>query len=162
MICIYLFSHDKPKCFMEELIFPPFEHKIRKDKGKVAIFDIIRKKYIFLTPEEWVRQHLVHYFIHQLHYPKSMISVEDGLKVNKMLKRSDIIIYNRHGKVFMVVECKSAKVKLNQNSMIQLSTYNQNYNAEYIALTNGLQVYVCKMDYKKKNADYVDQFPEFK
>ena len=147
---------------MEELIFPKFEYKIRKDKGKVAIFDIIRKKYIFLTPEEWVRQHLVHYFIYQLNYPKSMISVEDGLKVNKMQKRSDIIIHNRDGKVFMVVECKSAKIKLNQNSMIQLSTYNQKYNAAYIALTNGLQVYVCKMNYENRSAETIDQFPEFK
>ncbi len=146
---------------MEELIFPTFEYKLRKHKGKLAIFDIIRKKYIFLTPEEWVRQHLVHYLINQLKYPKSMISVEDGLKVNKMQKRSDIIIHNRHGKVFMVVECKSAKIKLNQNSMIQLSTYNQSYKAEYIALTNGLKVYVCKIDYEKKNADYIERFPEF-
>ena len=147
---------------MEELIFPKFEYKTRNDKGKVAIFDIIRKKYIFLTPEEWVRQHLIHYFIYQLKYPKSMISVEDGLKVNKMQKRSDIIIHSRDGKVFMVVECKSAKIKLNQNSMIQLSTYNQKYNATYIALTNGLKVYVCKINYKDKIAENIDQFPKFK
>ena len=146
---------------MEKLIFPPFEYKLGTKQGKVSIFDIIRKKHIILTPEEWVRQNLVHYFINQLDYPKSLISVEDGLKVNKMQKRSDIIIYNRLGKVFMVVECKSAKIKLNQNSMIQLSTYNQNYNAEYIALTNGLQIYVCRMDYKNKTSDYIDQFPPF-
>lgn len=147
---------------MEKLVFPPFEYNLRNENGKVAIFDIIRKKHIILTPEEWVRQHLIHYFINQLNYPKSLISVEDGLTVNKMQKRSDIIIYNRIGKVFMVIECKSAKVKLNQNSMIQLSTYNQSYNSEYIALTNGLQVYVCKMDYENKKAEYLNQFPTFK
>ena len=146
---------------MEKLVFPPFKYNLGNQQGKVSIFDIIRKKHIILTPEEWVRQHLVHYFINQLNYPKSLISVEDGLKVNKMQKRSDIIIYNRLGKVFMVVECKSAKIKLNQNSMIQLSTYNQKYNAEYIALTNGLQIYVCKMDYENKTSDYIDQFPVF-
>ena len=146
---------------MEKLVFPPFEYKLGNQQGKVSIFDIIRKKHIILTPEEWVRQHLVHFFINQLNYPKSLISVEDGLKVNKMQKRSDIIIYNRLGKVFMVVECKSAKIKLNQNSMIQLSTYNQKYNAEYIALTNGLQIYVCRMDYENKTSNYIDQFPVF-
>ena len=146
---------------MEKLVFPPFDYNLGTKEGKVSIFDIVRKKQIILTPEEWVRQHLVHYFINQLNYPKSLISVEDGLKVNKMQKRSDIIIYNRLGKVFMVVECKSAKIKLNQNSMIQLSTYNQNYNAEYLALTNGLQIYVCKMDYENKKSEYVDEFPPF-
>ena len=146
---------------MEELVFPPFHYKLRKENGKVAIFDIIRKKYIILAPEEWVRQHLIHYFINQLNYPKSLISVEDGLKVNKMKKRSDVLVYNRHGKIFMVVECKSAKVPLNQNAMIQLSTYNQKYNANYIALTNGLQIYVCKIDYENKKSDYLDQFPPF-
>jgi len=146
---------------MEKLVFPPFEYNLGNQQGKVSIFDIIRKKHIILTPEEWVRQHLVHFFINQLNYPKSLISVEDGLKVNKMQKRSDIIIYNRLGKVFMVVECKSAKIKLGQNSMIQLSTYNQKYNAEYLALTNGLQIYVCRMDYENKTSDYIDQFPVF-
>lgn len=146
---------------MEELVFPTFKYNVRNENGKVVIFDIIRKKYIILTPEEWVRQHLIHYFINQLKYPKSLISVEDGLKVNKMHKRSDIIIYNRHGKVFMVVECKSAKIKLKQNSMIQLSTYNLKYNAQFIALTNGLLVYACKMDYNNKKADYLDHFPPF-
>lgn len=147
---------------MDELVFPPFEYNLRNENGKVAIFDIIRKKHIILTPEEWVRQHLVHYFIDQLKYPKSLISVEDGLKVNKMQKRSDLIIYNREGEVFLVVECKSPKIKLRQNSMIQLSTYNQTYNSKYLALTNGLQVYVCKMDYKNKKVSYLDQFPPFK
>jgi hypothetical protein len=147
---------------MEELVFPPFDYKIINENGKVAIFDIIRKKHVILTPEEWVRQHLVHYFINELNYPKSLISVEDSLKVNKMQKRSDIIMYNREGQLFMLVECKSAKIKLNQSSMIQLSNYNQKYHSEYLALTNGLQVYVCKMDYVNKKAEYLEQFPPFR
>jgi hypothetical protein len=147
---------------MEELVFPPFDYKIINENGKVAIFDIIRKKHVILTPEEWVRQHLVHYVINELNYPKSLISVEDSLKVNKMQKRSDIIMYNREGQLFMLVECKSAKIKLNQNSMIQLSNYNQKYNSEYLALTNGLQVYVCKMDYENKKSEYLEQFPSFR
>jgi hypothetical protein len=147
---------------MEELVFPPFDYKIINENGKVAIFDIIRKKHVILTPEEWVRQHLVHYFINELNYPKSLISVEDSLKVNKMQKRSDIIIYNREGQLFMLVECKSAKIKLNQSSMIQLSNYNQKYHSEYLALTNGVQVYVCKMDYENKKSEYLEQFPSFR
>jgi len=146
---------------MSDLIFPSFKYKSKKIDGKVAIFDIIRKKYIILTPEEWVRQHLVHFLINQMKYPKSLISVEDGMKVNKMAKRSDVVIFNRSGKIFLVVECKSAKVKITQKNMDQLSAYNQNYKADYLALTNGLEVIVCKMDYQNKRATFIHGFPEF-
>ena len=84
---------------MSNLIFPSFESRIKKIHGKTAIFDIIRKKYIILTPEESVRQHLVHYLINSLNYPKSLISVEDGMKVNKMNKRSDVVVYDKNKNV---------------------------------------------------------------
>lgn len=146
---------------MDKLVFPHFEYRMKQIHGKKAIFDIIRKKYIVLTPEEWVRQHLVHYLVSQMKYPKSLISLEDGMMVNKMSKRSDAIIYDREGGLFLAVECKSAKVKLTQKSMDQLSVYNQHYRAAYLALTNGLQVYVCKMDYQNKTSTLIDQFPQF-
>ncbi len=142
-------------------MFPPFEFRVKKTNGKHAIFDIIRKKYIVLTPEEWVRQHLIHYLINQLNYPKSLISVEDGMKVNKMIKRSDVVVYNRNGEIFLVVECKSTKIKLTQKSMDQLSIYNQHYKSDYIALTNGLKVFVCQIDYKNKKPLFINHFPEF-
>ncbi len=146
---------------MDSLIFPPFEYRINQIHGKKAVFDILRRKYIILTPEEWVRQHLIHYLINHMKYPKSLISVEDGMKVNKMTKRSDAIVFDREGGLFLVVECKSTKIKLTQKSMDQLSIYNQHYRAEYLALTNGLQVYICKMDYQNKTSSLVDYFPEF-
>ena len=146
---------------MDELIFPPFESRIKKINEKTVIFDVIRKKFIVVTPEEWVRQHLIHYLINQMKYPKSLILVEDGMKVNKMIKRSDVVIYNRSGEIFLAVECKSTRVKLTQKSMDQLSVYNQHYKANYLVLTNGLQLYVCKMDYTRGNSEFIDQFPEF-
>jgi len=145
---------------MEQLVFPPYEHRLKTCEGKQCIFDIIRKKLIVLTPEEWVRQHLVHFLISNMNYPKSLISVEDGMKVNKMQKRSDVVVYGRSGKVFMAVECKAMSVRLTQKSMDQLSIYNQQYKAEYLVLTNGLQVIICKMDYtSKKSHKFMDQFP---
>ena len=147
---------------MDELIFPPFESRIKKNNGKTVIFDVIRKKFTVVTPEEWVRQHLIHFLINQMKYPKSLILVEDGMKVNKMIKRSDVVIYNRSGEIFLAVECKSTRVKLTQKSMDQLSVYNQHYKANYLVLTNGLQLYVCKMDYIGGNSEFMDQFPEFK
>ena len=146
---------------MSKLIFPPFEYKTKQIDGKTAIFDIIRKKYIIVTPEELVRQHLVHYLINQMKYPKSLISVEDGMKVNKMIKRSDLVVYNQSGDIFLAVECKSAKVKLTQKTMDQLSVYNQHYKATFLALTNGLDVYICKINYDTKKIDFLDNFPKF-
>jgi len=146
---------------MSNLIFPSFQSRIKKIQGKTAIFDIIRKKYIVLTPEENVRQHLVHYLINYLNYPKSLISVEDGMKVNKMNKRSDVVVYNKNGEVFLAIECKSEKIKLTQKSMDQLSAYNQHYKATYLALTNGLDVYISKIDYDLKKAEFIKGFPEF-
>jgi hypothetical protein len=146
---------------MDKLLFPPFESRIKKINGKTAIFDIIRKKFIVITPEEWVRQHLIHFLINQMKYPKSLFLVEDGMKVHKMIKRSDVVIYNRKGEIFLAVECKSTRVKLTQKSMDQLSVYNQHYKADYLVLTNGLQLYICKMDYTSGNSEFIDQFPEF-
>ena len=147
---------------MQDFIFPPFDSRIEKIKGKTAIFDVVRKKLIILTPEEWVRQHLVHYLINEMKYPKVLISVEDGLKYNKMNKRCDVLVYNRQGNVFMLVECKSAKVKLDQSSMDQLSSYNQHHKAEYLALTNGLNLIVCKMDYDSKKFAFCQELPAYK
>jgi len=150
------------KDYMKDLIFPPFEYRIRQEEGKDYIFDVVRRKFLVITPEEWVRQHLIHYLINELSYPKSLIKVEDGLKVNRMAKRSDVVVYDRAGKVFMLIECKSHNVKLSQGVMDQLSNYNQKYQASYLVITNGLSVHLCKMDYKMKQSVFLDSFPEFK
>lgn len=147
---------------MIDLIFPPFEYQISRNAGKVCIFDVIRRKNIVLTPEEWVRQHLIHYLIEHLGYPKSLIAVEDGLKLNKMQKRSDVVVYNRDGNIFMVVECKSFKIKLEQASMDQLSAYNQHYQATFLALTNGLSVIICEMNYDLRKWVVIREFPVYK
>lgn len=146
---------------MDELIFPSFDHKLSSQKGKTTIFDVIRKKYIVLTPEEWIRQHLIHYLVQHINYPRSLISVEDGLKVNKLQKRSDVIVYDRKGDTFLLVECKSAKIKISQKDMNQLSVYNQKYKAQYLALTNGLSLVVCKMDYNTRTFEFLDGLPDF-
>ncbi len=146
---------------MEQLIFPPFECQLKRSGNKVWIFDILRKKNVVLTPEEWVRQHLVHYLIHHLKYPKALTTLEDALKYNQLQKRSDVVVYTKDGKVFMVIECKSAKVPLTQKSFNQLSVYNQHYKAEYLAITNGLGFYICRMDYEAKSYTFLDEFPSY-
>jgi len=147
---------------MEELIFPPFKYRINQENNRSLLFDIIRHKYLVITPEEWVRQHLIHYLISHLDYPKALIKVEDGLKVNKMQKRSDVVVYDRDGKVFMIIECKSHKIKLDQKVMDQLSNYNKKYKASYLAITNGKEVFIAEMDYVKNKSDFINRFPEYK
>lgn len=131
---------------MQTLNLPEIELKIREKEANYEIFDIIRKKYVFLTPEEWVRQHFVHYLISHLKYPKSLIKVETGLKYNQLTKRSDILAYSSEAKPFLLVECKSFKVKINKTALEQAAVYNKNIDAPYLVLTNGIKHYCWTKD----------------
>ena len=132
---------------MDKLNFPEFACNIRKKAGKVEIFDIIRKKYVYLFPEEWVRQHAINYFINHLDYPKSLVRVESGLHYNHLEKRSDILIYNKEGRPYFLIECKSYKIKINQSALNQATVYNKALNAEFILLTNGINHFCCQLKY---------------
>lgn len=147
---------------MDALIFPAIELPLYIENGKGVVFDILRKKNVVLTPEEWVRQHLVHYLIHDRAYPKALMVVEEGLRYTGMMKRSDVVVYDRAGAVFMVVECKSPRIKISQKSMEQLSLYNQHYKASYLVLTNGLSLFVCKMDYHAQSFTLEPDLPYYK
>ena len=130
---------------MVKLNLPACEYKVKEADGKVWIFDGIRKKFVVLTPEEWVRQHFIQYLINQLGYPKSLIKVETGLMYNRLTKRSDIVIFNREGKPWMLVECKAPDVALDENATRQLSVYNKTLNARYAVLTNGMKHFCFDM-----------------
>lgn len=135
---------------MIRLNLPEIECNIRKNKGKVEIFDVIRRKFIILTPEEWVRQHVIHFLINERQYPKALMRIEGGLAYNKLNKRSDIVIYNRQGQPYLLVECKTFQRDLTQAAMNQASVYNQQLKARYIMITNGLR-HFC--------AEFGDGFP---
>lgn len=123
---------------MQTLNLPVFETKITKLDGKKRIFDIIRKKYVVLTPEEWVRQHFLNYLITILKYPKSLIRIESGLQMRALSKRTDILIYDRKGKPWMIVECKAPDIRLDRKSFNQALIYNMTLGAQYITVTNGM------------------------
>ena len=146
---------------MQKLNLPQFDIKIQENNGKTEIFDVLRKKYVILTPEEWVRQHFVHLLINHYKYPKSLISLESGLKYNELKKRSDILIYDRDGKPFLLVECKSADVGLSDATFKQLSTYNFTIKSPYIAITNGLHNFCCKIDHEKGSFEFLKDLPAF-
>src|SRR4051812_21827468 len=146
---------------MQKLNLPDFEYALRKADGKVWIFDVIRKKYLVLTPEEWVRQHFIHYLISSLKYPKALIKVEGGLTYNELRKRSDIVIYNREGKPWMLVECKSPDLKISENVFRQASMYNTTLKADYLTITNGLTHHCAHINWKENKIENLSDLPEF-
>ena len=116
---------------MRELNFPKISYRLENSENNIKIFDVIRKKFVVLQPEEWVRQHCLHYLIHYKSYPKSLINVEKELKVNGLKKRYDIVVYRPNGSVFLIVECKAPQIEITQNTFDQIARYNLTLNAEF-------------------------------
>ncbi len=143
---------------MHELKLPPIQYKAKEADGKVWIFDGIRKKYVVLTPEEWVRQHFINFLINHLKYPRSLVKIESGLHYNRQMKRCDILVYNREGKPWMVVECKSPDILIDEKAAQQVSVYNKTLNATYVAITNGIKHYCFEIS---KTIKSLPDFPVF-
>lgn len=131
---------------MVKLNLPSFDCNIRKNRGKAEIFDVVRKKYVFLTPEEWVRQHMIHFLHVHLRYPLSLMQVERGLKYNSRQKRADILVYGSTGRPAVLVECKSYKDgELREHVLQQAAAYNKELGADYIIITNGWGFYCWRI-----------------
>jgi type I site-specific restriction endonuclease len=144
---------------MYKLNLPEFDYKLKKAEDKIWIFDGIRKKYIVLTPEEWVRQHFIHYLIHQKNYPKSLIKIEGGLTYNQLQKRTDIVVFNRQGNPWMIVECKSPAIALSPATLTQASTYNASLKAGFITVTNGMVHYCAHIDWTERATTLLEDIP---
>ncbi len=136
--------------------------KIIQKNQKKYIFDSIRKKYVLLTPEEWVRQNTIQYLVNTKNYPPNLIRIEQKLEGKDQFFRSDIIIYDRNGKAKMIVECKAEKVKINQDVFDQISKYNMQFSVDYLMVTNGIQHFVCKIDYQTTSYSFLAEVPEYK
>lgn len=146
---------------MQSLNLPSFDYKIKQIEDKSLIFDLIRRKYLVLTPEEWVRQHLINLLINVLDYPKTLISVEGGLKYDKLQKRSDILVFDRESKPFLLIECKAPEVKLSQSTVRQASIYNARIGAPHLAISNGLQTFCFDIDHQTQEFSQRTDFPTF-
>jgi len=146
---------------MYQLNLPPINPVLKKENGKVFIFDGIRKKHLVLTPEEWVRQHFIHYLIAEMKYPKSLFRIEGSLTYNKLQKRSDILVFDRAGKPWMLVECKSPSIKLNQKAFNQVAVYNMSLGAKYLAVTNGMAHFCARAAALGQAATFLENFPAF-
>ena len=142
--------------------FPTYSFRFKNSENKVAIFDEIRKKFILLTPEEWVRQHTLHYLIQDKNYPKSHINVEKLIKINTLNKRYDIVVFQPNGEIFLLIECKAPEVAISQQTFDQIARYNLTLKAKYLMLTNGINHYFCQMDFENEKYIFLKELPEYK
>jgi hypothetical protein len=129
---------------MQSLNFPQYDFQIREGEKNTEIFDEVRKKWLVLTPEEWVRQHCVIYLRDALNYPMSLMEIEKGLNVAKLKKRADIVVSNTQGENIMIVECKAPEIRIDQKVMDQAGRYNSTLRVPYLLITNGLRHFCCK------------------
>lgn len=146
---------------MTRLNLPPFEIKLRGTKAQPQIFDILRKKYIALTPEEWVRQHFVHFLVEHKGYPAALMANEIQLKVGEKTLRADSVLYSRDLKPRMVIEYKAPHIPITQKVFDQISIYNMLLHVDYLVVSNGLQHYICKMDYNDKKYLFLEDIPDY-
>ena len=146
---------------MQKLNFPDYTFRFKNSENKPAIFDEIRKKFILLTPEEWVRQHVVRFLLEQKKYPKSHINVEKIIKINGLTKRYDVVVFQPDGSILVLVECKAPSVPISQHTFDQIARYNMTVNAVHMMVTNGLDHYFCQMDHEQEKYIFLRDLPEY-
>ena len=151
----------QPKEKMQELNLPPFERKVMMKDGKPTILDIIRRQHVALTPEEWVRQHFVHFLINHKGYPLSLMANEVQLKLNGMSRRCDTVVYDRTLSPRIIVEYKAPTINITQQVFDQICRYNMVLQVDYLIVSNGLSHYCCKVDYATRTYTFQKDIPDY-
>lgn len=146
---------------MEQLDFPGYQFRTKSNENRLSIFDIVRKKFVVLTPEEWVRQHVVHFLNQDKGYPLSWINVEKQLKVAGLTKRYDVVVFQPDGEVSIIVECKAPQVKIGQNTFDQIARYHSSLNAAFLMVTNGHDHYYCQMTPEVSAYTFLRELPAY-
>lgn len=146
---------------MQPLDLPEFDFRIREPGQQKEIFDSIRKKFVALTPEEWVRQNFIRYLVEYKNVPPSLIAVEKSLSLNERIKRTDIVIYDSGARARMIVECKAPAVKITQLVFEQIGRYNMTLKVDYLIVTNGLNHYCAKIDFANKRFSFLKDIPDY-
>lgn len=146
---------------MQTLNFPTYNFRLRKNNEEVAeIFEPVRKKWLVLTPEEWVRQHWVQFLIEEIQVPIALIGTENGFKVGTRLKRSDLIVY-KNGIPKLLIECKSHSIPLNQTVLNQIISYNSQFKCKFLVLSNGLNHKLFEIDYDNNKINELKKLENF-
>lgn len=135
---------------MVKLNFPDYTFRFKNSENKISIFDEIRKKFVILTPEEWVRQNAVQWLLQEKKLSKSLLNVEKSIKMNDLIKRYDVVVYQSNGNIKLLVECKAPSVTITQQTFDQIARYNLKLKAEFLMVTNGLNHYFCQMDFENE------------
>ena len=143
------------------LNLPPVELKIKEEGDDIKIFDKLREKWIVLTPEEWVRQHFSNWLQTEYHYPASLMANEIGLDVNGTRKRCDTVIFRPSGEPLIIVEYKAPNIPITQEVFNQIVRYNMALHAEYLIVSNGMNHYCCKIDYKNNTYNFIPKIPDY-
>jgi hypothetical protein len=146
---------------MYQLNLPPFQYKVKSEAQRKLIFDVVRKKYVVLTPEEWVRQHIIHFLLTEKNVPPTLIGVEKGLKILGRNRRVDIVVYNNLGKPALLVECKAPTVTLNPTTLSQAAVYNYGFGTNCIMISNGIQHFHLKIDKEKQQFAWLENLPNY-
>jgi hypothetical protein len=146
---------------MQTLNLPEFQFRIQQLDNKRMIFDLLRRKYVALTNEEWVRQNFVMFLIQNKGYPKSLITVESSLRVGRMVKRTDVVVYDNKAIPFAIVECKAPEIAIDTTVFDQIIRYNMALNVKYIMLTNGLVHYCCRLHYDDLSYRFLEDIPTY-
>jgi hypothetical protein len=146
---------------MQALNLPTYLFNTKSESGRTYILDTIRKKYVLLTPEEWVRQHIIKYLSEEKKVPLSLMAVETGFTYNKLQRRTDVLVYDRSGNAIAIVECKAPAVKLTTLVFDQILRYNLNFKVPYLIITNGMQHYCCKLDFETSGYVFLKEIPSY-
>ena len=146
---------------MERLNLPPYEIKTKQTCGKTYIYDILRRKFIALTPEEWVRQHFIHFLINYKGYPPALLANEIELTIGQKKLRCDSVLYTRQLMPRMIIEYKAPTIQITQKTFNQIFAYNTLLHAEYLVVSHGIKHYCCKIDYEKNSYAFLEEIPKY-
>lgn len=146
---------------MLNINLPAFNIKIKEEDQKQYVFDQLRKRYVVLTPEEWIRQHFIHYLTAYKHYPQQLLGNEISLKINHMQRRCDSILYDKQARPKMIIEYKAPDIKITAKTFHQICSYNLVLQVDYLIVSNGINHYCCKMNYEKHSYEFLKEVPDY-
>ncbi len=144
------------------LNLPPYSFRTSDKPGKKLIFDVFRRRWVTLNPEEWVRQNFVRYLAEEKHFPASLIAIERSLRINLRDFRTDVVLFSKSGSPLVVVECKAPEIKISQLVFDQIARYNLDLRVSYLIVTNGLMHYCCKFDQQQLTYTFLPEIPDYK
>jgi len=144
-----------------QLNLPQAQLQISRRENQFFVTCLVRKKKILLTPEEWVRQHLIHFLINHLNVPIGLIASEMSLDINGLVRRCDVVVFNRNGKPVFLMECKAPEVVLGEQVVHQIAQYNFNLGTNYLLITNGIKHRILALDRVKGEIKSLEEFPDF-